>query len=136
VGVRSGGNHLCSGPFVRNDDRMLDLTGYELVWPPELFAAEATRILGRPMLGQQAIDLLLREAFRDDNAAEDVASLGGGFREGDPDEVRYLRAEHLRGAARRSGQATREVCGLVRCLGSGAGSYCSVSTRPARAPAR
>ena len=54
---------------------MLDLTDYELAWPPELFAAEATRILGRPGLGQQAIDLLLREAFRDDNAAEDVSSL-------------------------------------------------------------
>jgi hypothetical protein len=54
---------------------MLDLTDYELVWPPELFTAEAQRILGRPGLGQQAIDLLLREAFRDDNAAEDVSSL-------------------------------------------------------------
>jgi hypothetical protein len=54
---------------------MLDLTDYELVWPPELFAAEAKRILGRPGLGQQAIDLLLREAFRDDNAAADVSSL-------------------------------------------------------------
>jgi hypothetical protein len=54
---------------------VLDLTDYELAWPPELFAAEAARILGRPGLGQQAIDLLLREAFRDDNAAEDVSSL-------------------------------------------------------------
>jgi hypothetical protein len=53
---------------------MLDLTDYELAGPPELFAAEATRVLGRPGLGQQAIDLLLREAFRDDNAAEDVSS--------------------------------------------------------------
>src|SRR5450755_3901038 len=54
---------------------MLDLTDYELAWPPDLFVAEASRILGRPGLGQQAIDLLLREAFRDNNAAEDVSSL-------------------------------------------------------------
>jgi hypothetical protein len=66
---------LCPDVLVRDDDRMLDLTDYELVWPPELFTAEAQRILGRPGLGQQAIDLLLREAFRDDNAAEDVSSL-------------------------------------------------------------
>jgi hypothetical protein len=71
----SSGNGLYSGPLAGHDDGMLDLTDYELAWPPELFAAEAKRILGRPGLGQQAIDLLLREAFRDDNAAEDVSAL-------------------------------------------------------------
>lgn len=51
---------------------MLDVTDYELVWPPELFAAEARRILARPRLGREAIDLLLREAFHDESAADDV----------------------------------------------------------------
>jgi hypothetical protein len=55
--------------------RMLDLADYELVWPPELFAAEARRILARERVSTQAIDLLLREAFRDESAAEDVAAL-------------------------------------------------------------
>lgn len=54
---------------------MLDVTEYELVWPPELFAAEATRILARPRLGGQAIDLLLREAFHDEGAADDLDCL-------------------------------------------------------------
>lgn len=54
---------------------MHDLSDYELVWPPELFTAEALRILARPGLGQDALDLLLREAFRDENAAEDASSL-------------------------------------------------------------
>jgi hypothetical protein len=54
---------------------MLDVTDYELVWPPELFAAEARRLLDRPRLSRQAIDLLLREAFRDENAADDLTSL-------------------------------------------------------------
>src|SRR5258708_24474648 len=51
---------------------MLDVADYELVWPPELFAAEARRLLDRPRLAHQAIDLLLREAFRDESAAEDL----------------------------------------------------------------
>jgi hypothetical protein len=53
---------------------MLDVADYELVWPPELFAAEARRILARQRVSVQAIDLLLREAFRDDSAAEDAAA--------------------------------------------------------------
>lgn len=56
---------------------MLDVTDYELVWPPELFAAEAERLLARPRLSPAASDLLLREAFRDDSAAEDLSSLTG-----------------------------------------------------------
>lgn len=48
---------------------MLDVTDYEFVWPPELLAAEARRLLDRPRLGRQAIDLLLREAFHDESAA-------------------------------------------------------------------
>jgi hypothetical protein len=60
---------------------MLDVAGYELVWPPGLLAAEARRILARSRVDPDAIDLLLREAFRDDSAAEDVASLASsGFR--------------------------------------------------------
>jgi hypothetical protein len=51
------------------------LSDYELVWPADLFAAEARRIVGRPGLGQDATDLLLREAFRDENAAEDISAL-------------------------------------------------------------
>ena len=54
--------------------RMLDVTDYELVWPPELFAAEAGRVLAREKISMQAVDLLLREAFRDDSAAEDAAA--------------------------------------------------------------
>ena len=54
--------------------RMLDVAGYELVWPPGLFAAEARRILARSRVDPDAVDLLLREAFRDDSAAEDAAS--------------------------------------------------------------
>ena len=84
---------------------MLDLTDYELVWPSWLFTAEAQRILGRPGLGQDAIDLLLREAFRDENAAEDVSSLTStsGFGSEPPprslsDIVAELtgRADHIR----------------------------------------
>ena len=73
----AAGNQLCRSASVLHDKGMLDLTDYELVWPPGLFTAEAQRILGRPGLGQQAIDLLLREAFRDENAAEDVSALAG-----------------------------------------------------------
>ncbi len=54
--------------------RMLDVSDYELVWAPDLFAAEARRILARSRVDPDAVDLLLREAFRDDSAAEDVAS--------------------------------------------------------------
>jgi hypothetical protein len=54
--------------------RMLDLADYELEWPPELFAAEARRILAWEQVSGQAIDFLLREAFRDDSAAEDAAA--------------------------------------------------------------
>ncbi len=53
---------------------MLDVSDYELVWAPDLFAAEARRILARSRVDPDAVDLLLREAFRDDSAAEDVAS--------------------------------------------------------------
>ena len=53
---------------------MLDLADYELIWPPELFVAEVRRILAREPVSTQAIDLLLREAFRDDIAAEDVTA--------------------------------------------------------------
>jgi hypothetical protein len=53
---------------------MLDVADYELVWPPDLFAAEARRILARPRADPDAVDLLLREAFCDDSAAEDAAS--------------------------------------------------------------
>ena len=60
--------------FFRQHGGMLDIADYELVWPPELFAAEARRILARQRVSAQAIDLLLREAFRDDNAAEDAAA--------------------------------------------------------------
>lgn len=52
----------------------MDVADYELVWPPELFAAEARRILAWRRVSVQAIDLLLREAFRDDSAAEDAAA--------------------------------------------------------------
>ena len=54
---------------------MLDVSDYELVWAPDLFAAEARRILARSRVDPDAVDLLLREAFRDDSAAEDAASL-------------------------------------------------------------
>jgi hypothetical protein len=53
---------------------MLDVSDYELVWAPDLFAAEARRILARSRVDPDAVDLLLREAFRDDSAAEDAAS--------------------------------------------------------------
>jgi hypothetical protein len=53
---------------------MLDVADYELVWAPDLFAAEAQRILARSRVDPDAVDLLLREAFRDDSAAEDAAS--------------------------------------------------------------
>ncbi len=54
--------------------RMLDVADYELMWPPDLFAAEARRILALSRVDPDTVDLLLREAFRDDSAAEDVAS--------------------------------------------------------------
>lgn len=62
--------------FFRQHGGMLDVADYELVWPPELFAAEARRILARQRVSVQAIDLLLREAFCDDSAAEDAAGPG------------------------------------------------------------
>lgn len=68
-------NRIVRCRFFRHYGGVLDLADYELVWPPQLFAAEARRILAKPRLDQQAVDLLLREAFRDDNAAEDVSSL-------------------------------------------------------------
>lgn len=64
---------------------MLDVTDYELVWPPELFAAEARRLLSRPRLSRPALYLLLREAFRDESAADDLSSLAGySFAGADP----------------------------------------------------
>ena len=64
---------------------MLDVTGYELVWPPELLSAEAKRLLARPRLSRGAVDLLLREAFRDESAAEDFSSVPGSSpSDGDP----------------------------------------------------
>src|ERR1700677_255799 len=60
--------------FFRQHGGMLDVTDYELAWPPELLAVEARRILARQRVSTQAIDLLLREAFRDDSAAEDAAA--------------------------------------------------------------
>ncbi len=59
---------LCLPLFFRQHGRALDVADYELVWPPDLFAAEAWRILARRRARAQEIDLLLREAFRDDNA--------------------------------------------------------------------
>ncbi len=64
---------------------MLDVSDYELIWPPELFVAEAERLLSRPRLGRDAIDLLLREAFRDENAADDLFSLA----DADPWELEF-----------------------------------------------
>jgi hypothetical protein len=61
--------------FVGHHGGMLDVTDYELVWPPELFAAEARRLLSRSRRSRPALDLLLREAFRDEDAAEDLSSL-------------------------------------------------------------
>jgi hypothetical protein len=54
---------------------MLDFTDYELVWPPELFAAEARRLLAWPRLDRAAIDLLLREAFHEGSVVDDLSSL-------------------------------------------------------------
>jgi hypothetical protein len=67
-------NQLCDLQSSGSMKRMLDVTDYELVWPPELFAAEARRVLARDQISTQAIDLLLREAFRDDSAADDAAA--------------------------------------------------------------
>jgi hypothetical protein len=58
----------------RQHEGMLDVSDYELMWPPDLFTAEARRILARPRIDVGAVDLLLREAFRDDGAAEDAAA--------------------------------------------------------------
>lgn len=54
---------------------MLDVTDYELEWPPDLFAAEARRLLARPHLDRPAIELLLREAFHDESAVDDLSSM-------------------------------------------------------------
>jgi hypothetical protein len=64
--------------MLRHHGGVLDLTDYELVWPPDLFTAEVRRILSRPRPSSGALDLLLREAFRDDNAAQDASSLPDG----------------------------------------------------------
>ncbi len=64
-----------STPCFRQHGEMLDVADYELVWPPDLFTAEAGRILARPRLSRPSVDLLLREAFRDENVAEDLTSL-------------------------------------------------------------
>jgi hypothetical protein len=69
-------NELCVRGFFRQHGEMLDVTDYELVWPPKLFVAEAGRLLSRPRLSRDSVDLLLREAFREENAAEDLSSLG------------------------------------------------------------
>src|SRR5712691_517995 len=74
IRAAASGNELCAVHSSGSIRRMLDLADYELVWPPELFAAEARRILTRERVSAQAIDLLLREAFRDDSAAEDLAA--------------------------------------------------------------
>jgi hypothetical protein len=76
-----------------DDGGVLDLTDYELVWPPDLFVAEARRILGRPRPSSGEFDLLLREAFRDANVAEDAASLSADhsfFGSDRPDPVRPM----------------------------------------------
>lgn len=57
---------------------MLDVTDYELVWPPDLFAAEARRLLARPKVTRSGIDLLLHEAFLDRCVVSDLASLVDG----------------------------------------------------------
>ena len=44
-GLRSAGKPAVRAPFFRQHEGMLDVADYELVWPPELFAAEARRIL-------------------------------------------------------------------------------------------
>lgn len=77
-------NELCGAKVLRQHGEMLDVTDYELVWPPELFATEARRLLSRPRLSRPALDLLLREAFRDESTAEDLSALGGPFRSEDP----------------------------------------------------
>ncbi|KAB2351059.1 HNH endonuclease [Actinomadura rudentiformis] len=59
--------------------RTVELGDYELVWPPHLFVEEVVRIIGgsqRVRSGDEALVLLLREAFRDDNVAEDFSGLG------------------------------------------------------------
>jgi hypothetical protein len=71
--------------FFGQHGEMLDVTDYELVWPPELLSAEAGRLLARPQLNREAVDLLLREAFRDESAAEDFSSVpGSSLSGGDP----------------------------------------------------
>jgi hypothetical protein len=61
-----------------HDEGVLDLTDYELVWPPELFATEVRRILARPAPDPEHLDLVMREAFRDNNVAEDLAAVRMG----------------------------------------------------------
>jgi len=46
------------GGFFRQDESVLDVADYELAWPADLFAAEAGRLLARPQLSHQSIDLL------------------------------------------------------------------------------
>lgn len=63
---------------MRHHGSVLDLTDYELLWPPDLFTAEARRILNQIKPDPTALDLLLREAFRDSNVADGLtASLAG-----------------------------------------------------------
>lgn len=42
---------------------MFDDADFQLVWPPELFIREATRLLRRPSADEGDIRLLLEEAF-------------------------------------------------------------------------
>ncbi|MFF0572899.1 hypothetical protein [Streptosporangium saharense] len=62
-------------------DPVVDLSDYELVWPPHLFADEANRILGgsqRLRSNNSAIGRLLEEAFRDSSVVEDFNALTNG----------------------------------------------------------
>jgi hypothetical protein len=71
------GKSLALAPLYAHDVRVLDLTDYELLWPPDLFAAEARRILSQLKPDAGALDLLLREAFRD-AVADDIAAAVAG----------------------------------------------------------
>jgi hypothetical protein len=80
---------------------MLDVTDCELIWPPELFAAEAKRLLAMPGLDREAIDLLLREAFHDESVADDLSSLAENHPWGadaPPPSAREMLAELARNA--------------------------------------
>ncbi|MEV5747926.1 HNH endonuclease signature motif containing protein [Actinoallomurus sp. NPDC052308] len=65
------------------DNSRVELSDYELVWPPHLFVEEAVRIIGgsqRIRSDNQAIKRLLEEAFRDENVADDFDRLtSSGF---------------------------------------------------------